>query len=52
MPPSWEAAAYDWFQGIGRLGRADRPDPDANAGKQHEGREGLDEFVVSGGDAA
>jgi hypothetical protein len=33
------------------LGRVDKPDPDANAGQQHESRKALDELVVSGGDA-
>jgi hypothetical protein len=29
----------------------DKPDPDANARQQHEGREALDELVVPSGDA-
>ena len=33
-------------------GRVDKSNPDANAGKQHEGREALDKFVVAGGDPA
>jgi hypothetical protein len=36
---------------MAKLGRVDKPDPDANARKQHEGREALDELVVSSGDA-
>ena len=35
-----------------RLGRVDKSNPDANAGKQHEGREALDEFIVAGGNPA
>ena len=34
------------------LGRVDKPDPDSNAGQQHERSKALDELVVSGGDAA
>ena len=34
------------------LGRVDKLNPDADAGKQHEGGKALDELVVSGGDAA
>jgi hypothetical protein len=34
------------------LGRVDKPDPDSNAGQQHERGKALDELVVSGGDAA
>ena len=35
-----------------RLARVDKPDSDANAGKQLEAGEALDEFIVSSGDAA
>ena len=34
------------------LGPVDKPDPDSNAGQQHERGKALDELVVSGGDAA
>ena len=34
------------------LGRVDKLNPDADAGKQDEAGEALDEFVVAGGDAA
>jgi hypothetical protein len=34
-----------------RLGRVDKPDPDANARQQHEGCRALDQLVISGGDA-
>ena len=34
------------------LGRVDKLNPDADAGKQHEGGKALDELVVSGGNAA
>jgi hypothetical protein len=40
-----------WFEGKPRLGRVDKPDPDANARQQHEGCKALDQLVVSGGDA-
>lgn len=35
-----------------RLGRVDKFDPDADAGKQHERGEALDQLVIAGGDAA
>ena len=34
------------------LGRVDKFDPDADAGKQHERGEALDQLVIAGGDAA
>ena len=34
------------------LGRVDTLNPDADAGKQHEGGEALDQLVVAGGNAA
>jgi hypothetical protein len=34
------------------LGCVDKLNPDADAGKQHEGGEALDQLVVAGGDAA
>ena len=34
-----------------RLGRVDKPDPNANARQQYESGEALNELVVSGGDA-
>jgi hypothetical protein len=37
---------------IGRLGCGDKLNPDADAGKQDEGGEALDQLVVAGGDAA
>jgi hypothetical protein len=41
-----------WSAADPSLGRVDKPDPDANAGEQHESRKAFDELVVSGGDAA
>jgi hypothetical protein len=35
-----------------RLGCVDKLNPDADAGKQDEGGEALDQLVVAGGDAA
>lgn len=35
-----------------KLGRVDKFDPDADAGKQHERGEALDQLVIAGGDAA
>ena len=36
---------------VNRLGRVDKPDPNANARQQYESGEALNELVVSGGDA-
>jgi hypothetical protein len=44
--PEW------WERNPAALGRVDKPDPDSNAGQQHERSKALDELVVSGGDAA
>jgi PAS domain S-box-containing protein len=44
--------AVTWTSGEdGRLGRVDKPEPDANGRQQHEGCKALDQLVVSGGDA-
>jgi len=37
---------------VARLGHVDKFNPDADAGKQNEGGEALDQLVVAGGDAA
>ena len=42
----------DIIKHMWKLGRVDKSNPDANAGKQHEGREALDEFIVAGGNPA
>src|SRR5438128_9398953 len=44
-----QRAALNQFAIPASIDLSTRPNPDANAGKQHEGREALDEFIVAGG---
>jgi hypothetical protein len=61
MPRGLINAIDDWAakhsdgshsEAIRRLGCVDKLNPDADAGKQDEGGEALDQLVVAGGDAA
>jgi hypothetical protein len=49
--PTVKEAATSGISLFVASGRVDKLDPDANGREQHEGREALDELVISGGDA-